>query len=72
MGQVSVNIPGAPETYTKAQMDDILRVLRIAFQQVNNPGELRGSTLVLTNLPTSSAGLPAGSVWNDGGILKVV
>ena len=28
--------------------------------------------LVLTNLPTSSAGLPSGAVWNDAGTLKIV
>ena len=28
--------------------------------------------LVLSSLPTSSAGLPAGSVWNSGGTLKIV
>jgi len=31
------------------------------------------STLVvLRNLPTSSAGLPAGALWNSGGFLKIV
>ena len=31
------------------------------------------STLVvLQNLPTSSAGLPAGALWNSGGFLKIV
>jgi hypothetical protein len=24
------------------------------------------------NLPTSSAGLPSGSMWNDGGTVKIV
>lgn len=31
-----------------------------------------GETLLLSNLPTSSAGLPAGSLYNDGGTVKVV
>jgi hypothetical protein len=26
----------------------------------------------LTALPTSSAGLPKGSLWNDGGTLKII
>jgi len=29
-------------------------------------------TIYLKNLPTSSAGLPAGTVWNDSGTLKIV
>jgi hypothetical protein len=33
---------------------------------------LHVNRLVLTNLPTSSAGLPNGAVWNDLGTLKIV
>lgn len=33
---------------------------------------LHANRLVLTNLPTSSAGLPPGAVWNDLGTLKIV
>lgn len=36
------------------------------------PLEIRPQVIVLPNLPTSSAGLPSGALWNDGGILKVV
>jgi hypothetical protein len=31
-----------------------------------------GGGLILQNLPTSSFGLPAGSVWNNGGVLHIV
>ncbi len=34
-----------------------------------NVGDLR---VQLFNLPTSSAGLPSGSVWNDSNTLKIV
>ena len=30
------------------------------------------NNLSIMSIPTSSAGLPAGSVWNDGGFLKIV
>jgi hypothetical protein len=30
------------------------------------------STLKLTDLPTSASGLASGTVWNDGGTLKIV
>lgn len=30
------------------------------------------NNLSIKSIPTSSAGLPAGSVWNDGGFLKIV
>jgi hypothetical protein len=31
-----------------------------------------GSKLSIVGLPTSSAGLSAGDIWNDGGTLKIV
>lgn len=36
------------------------------------PLEIRPQVIVLPNLPTSSAGLPSGALWNDGGTLKIV
>lgn len=30
-----------------------------------------GNLIVLPNLPTSSAGLPVGALWNDGGTLRI-
>jgi hypothetical protein len=30
------------------------------------------NNLSIMNIPTSSAGLPSGSVWNDSGFLKIV
>jgi len=41
----------------------------------NTAGQVQANTLRLTNLPTSSAGLPSGSVWRDvaaGNVLKIV
>lgn len=31
-----------------------------------------GSVIILNNLPTSSAGLPAGAVWRNGSVLNIV
>jgi hypothetical protein len=31
-----------------------------------------GGNIVLKNVPTSSAGLPSGAIWNDSGTLKIV
>ena len=31
-----------------------------------------GALIVMSNLPTSSVGLPAGALWNSGGFVKVV
>ncbi len=34
--------------------------------------ETERGNVVFKNLPTSSAGLPSGAIWNDGGTLKIV
>lgn len=41
----------------------------VVLRDANGSAALKG--LVLTNLPTSSAGLPTGTVWNDSGTLKI-
>ena len=33
---------------------------------------MTASRIILTNLPTSSTGLPVGTVWNSGGTLRIV
>lgn len=39
---------------------------------IGSTNTVGGSNLNVKNLPTSSAGLIAGDVWNDGGTLKIV
>lgn len=31
-----------------------------------------GGTIILTSLPTSPTGLPAGGLWNDAGVLRII
>jgi hypothetical protein len=38
---------------------------------LQNPGELRGTKITLTDLPTSDEGLEAGALFNDNGTIKV-
>ncbi len=58
--------------YDSQYMYDLIRTLNYLVEQVGNPGPIRGTTLVLTDLPTSGAQLETGSVYNDNGILKIV
>lgn len=61
-----------PKEYDQSYFSQVTRAFALYTQQVNAAGPLRGTTLVLTNLPTSATGLESGSVWNDAGTLKVV
>ena len=65
-------LPEAPEEYSRQYMEDLLRSLEIFIQQERTPGEIRGTSITLTDLPTSSTGLEVGSLWNDTGTVKIV
>jgi hypothetical protein len=63
-----------PLQYDVQYMDMIVRQLNYYMQQHANPGGISGTTLSLSELPTSSTGLPSGSVWVDtaaGNVLKI-
>ena len=53
-------------------MEDLVRALQIFITQERNPGELRGTKITLTDLPTSATGLETGALYNDSGTVKVV
>ncbi len=61
-----------PEEYDRAYFDDVVRSLSQLVVQMRNPGELRGTKITLTDLPTSSDGLETGALFNDNGTVKVV
>ncbi len=65
-------LPEPTPEYSASYMQDLVRALEIFIEQERNPGQLRGTTITLTNLPTSATGLETGALYNDGGTVKVV
>tara|TARA_B100000085_G_C18157490_1_gene355988 strand:+ start:243 stop:473 length:231 start_codon:yes stop_codon:yes gene_type:complete len=65
-------LPEPPVEYTQQYMADLTRSLQTFIEQERNPGEMRGTKLTLTDLPTSATGLEVGSLYNDSGTVKVV
>jgi hypothetical protein len=61
-----------PEQYDRMYFDDMVRSLSQLVVQINNPGELRGTKITLTDLPTSPSGLEPGSLYNNNGTVKIV
>jgi hypothetical protein len=53
-------------------MQDLIRALEIFIEQERNPGQMRGTKLTLTELPTSATGLESGALYNDSGTVKIV
>tara|TARA_Y100000289_G_scaffold60218_1_gene66975 strand:- start:413 stop:640 length:228 start_codon:yes stop_codon:yes gene_type:complete len=65
-------LPEPPTEYAQEYMADLTRALELFISQTTNPGELRGTKITLTNLPTSASGLETGALYNDSGTVKVV
>jgi|TARA_B100000886_G_C20069520_1_gene345222 hypothetical protein len=61
-----------PEEYDVQYFNDMIRNLSQLVTQLQNPGELRGTKITLTDLPTSATGLESGALFNDNGTVKVV
>jgi hypothetical protein len=72
VGIVPPRLPEAPVEYNQMYMSDLLRALEVFIQQERTAGELRGTKITLTDLPTSSTGLESGALWNDTGTVKIV
>ena len=64
-------LPEAPLEYSLEYMQDLVRALEVFIEQERNPGELRGTRITLTDLPTSATGLETGALYNDSGTVKV-
>lgn len=64
-------LPDPPDVIDQRYMQDLVRALELFIQQERNPGELRGTKITLTELPTSATGLETGALYNDSGTVKV-
>lgn len=60
-------LPFAPNTYDPKYTNELIRTLNLYFRQLQNPGPIYGSTLSLTNPPTSKTGLRSEDIWYDIG-----
>ena len=68
-------LPFPPTTYDQRYFNELIRTLNLYFRQLQNPGDIVGSSLRITALPTSATGLPSGSIWVDTAaayVLKMV
>ena len=60
-----------PSSYDQAYFSELVRSFSVFLQQIQNPGEGRNTTLVLTNLPTDDFGLETGALFQQAGFVKV-
>jgi hypothetical protein len=78
-------LPLPPKEYSAEYMSRLLRQISLSINRfytirpIEAASDLSGqivgypvSALTLRDIPTSPTGLPSGSVWSDGGTLKIV
>ena len=69
---VPAQFPLAPAEYERQYFDEMVRSLTQLVVQLQSPGELRGTKITLTDLPTSPTDLESGALYNDSGTVKIV
>ena len=77
-------LPTPPKDYNSGYMDRLVKQISLEFTKsraitpitcgsdLSNEAGFPISGLTIINVPTSPTDLPSGSVWSDGGILKIV
>lgn len=78
-------LPLPTREYSYEYMNRLIRQLELTLKRLHAGGPMRAgsdltgsvtgfpvSALTLQDIPTSPTGLPIGSVWSDGGTLKIV
>ena len=68
---VPPNFSLPPDEYDVQNFNEMVRSLSQLVTQLQNPGELRGTKITLTDLPTSDTDLEVGALFNDNGTVKV-
>jgi hypothetical protein len=68
----SPSLPLAPSTYDPEYFNQVIRALNVYFRQLDSTTPVVIDSLTLLALPTSALGQRVGTVYNDGGVLKIV
>lgn len=61
-----------PKEWDRKYIENITRQISWLTTKLQSRGPARFSTVNINQLPTSSAGLSSGDLWNDAGTVKVV
>lgn len=62
----------APSEYSQEWGNNLVDELENLVRRLNTIGPIQATMVQITSLPTSSAGLSSGYLWNDSGTVKVV
>ena len=68
----SPSLPLAPSAYDPEYFNQVIRSLNVYFSQLNSTTPIVIDSLTMLALPTSALDQRVGTVYNDGGFLKIV
>ena len=68
----SPSLPLAPNTYDQEHFNQVIRALNVYFSQLNSTTPIVIDSLTMLALPTTALNQRVGTVYNDGGFLKIV
>jgi hypothetical protein len=63
--------PVPPADYNQRYFSEVIRSFSVFLEQVQNPGDLRATTLTLTDLQSNDVGLEPGALFQQNGFVKV-
>jgi len=63
--------PIPPQEYQSPYFQEILRSISMYMDNIQNAGEGRATFMVLTNLQTDDVGLETGTLFQQGGFVKI-
>ena len=63
--------PIPPAQYDQRYFSEVIRSFSVFLEQVQNPGDIRGTTLTLTDLQTDDYNLETGTLFQQDGFVKI-
>ena len=63
--------PIPPNQYTPQYFAEVVRAFSLYMEQIQNPGDGRFTTIVVTDMPDNDVGLEQGSLYKHGGYVMI-
>ena len=63
--------PVPPQQYMQNYFAELVRSFSVYLEQMQNPGDMRGTQLTLTELQTDDVGLETGALFQHNGFVKI-
>ena len=65
-------LPAAPKAYDQVYMNRLVTAIETLVLQLNSPRSIQATRINISQLPTSSANLFSGDLWNNSGVVNIV